>query len=219
MKNNYTWITMMLGNSLLLVGCGLFTATPSSIEVPHVMYAAQVIAGFGSGMTLTCTTMIVSLNTEFKDHALGQGLISQARILGGTLGVAMGSAVFGNHISGLTNVLSPSEISILYRNPSFIATLDLRQQVAVREAFAASFNQSLYICLFISVSSLLLSIFLHQNHAPSMQDRKAQFAAAVEAAALASPTDTANGTSETNRANIIHASDTDNVAGEKRMAL
>jgi hypothetical protein len=76
MKHNYNFQTLLLGNSLLIIGCGMFSITPISLEVPHLLYGSQVIAGFGAGLTFCCTTMIISLNAEFRDHALGQGLLA-----------------------------------------------------------------------------------------------------------------------------------------------
>lgn len=170
-----------MGNSLLLVGCGLFSITPDSFDVPHILYASQVIAGFGAGITFTVTTFLISLNADFEDHALGQGLIAQGRVIGGTLGVAMGSALFGNHIAGLAGVLTPAEITTLARNPGFASTLEPVQQVAVRQAFAASFNQSLRICTYVAAVSLFISLFVWQRHPPSIQTRKKQLEAAVQA--------------------------------------
>jgi hypothetical protein len=102
-----------VGNSLLLVGCGLFSFTPDSFDVPRILYASQIIAGFGAGMMFTVTTFLMSLNADFEDHAIGQGLIAQGRVIGGTLGVAMGSALFSNHIAGLAGVLTPAELATL----------------------------------------------------------------------------------------------------------
>lgn len=171
-----------MGNSLLLIGCGLFSITPVSFDVPNILYASQVIAGFGAGVSLTVTTFLISLNAEFHDHALGQGLIAQARVIGGTLGVAMGSAVFGSKITGLAGILSPEEISILYRNPGFASTLGVQEQVAVREAFAHSFNHSLRICTYVAAASLIVSLFVWQRHPPSIAERKAEQEAAMRAA-------------------------------------
>lgn len=165
----------------MLVGCGLFSITPDSFNVPQILYASQVVAGFGAGVSLTVTTFLISLNADFQDHAIGQGLIAQARIVGGTLGVAMGSAIFGNHLASLTSILTPEQITTLYRNPGYAATLGVQQQIAVRQAFASSFDQSLRICTYIAAVSLVVSLFVWQRHPPSIQERKAQQEAAIMA--------------------------------------
>jgi hypothetical protein len=170
-----------VGNSLLLVGCGLFSFTPDSFNVPRILYASQVISGFGAGMTFTVTTFLMSLNADFEDHAIGQGLIAQGRVIGGTLGVAMGSALFSNHIAGLAGVLTPAEHATLARNPGFTATLKLPQQTAVRQAFAASFNESLRICTYITAASLFVSFFVWQTNPPSIQMPKKELEAAIRA--------------------------------------
>lgn len=179
MKKNYNFITIIVGNSLLLAGCAMFSVTPTSLSVPHILYGSQVVAGFGAGLTFCCTVMIISLNADFQDHALGQGLIAQARIVGGTLGVAMSSALFGNHISSLTGTLTPSQISILYRNPAYISQLNVVEQLAVRDAFATSFNESLRICTYLGAVSLVISAFVWQRNPPTIEDRKNQLEAAI----------------------------------------
>jgi hypothetical protein len=179
MKKNHNFRTLLVGNGLLLVGCGMFSITPISLAVPHLLYGSQVIAGFGAGLTFCCTTMTISLNTEFRDHALAQRLLAQVRVVGGTLGVATSSALFANHISDLTDVLSPEQIKTLYRNPGFISQLDLARQVAVREAFALAFNEGLRVCTYVAAASLVISLFVWQKYPPSIQERKDQLEAAM----------------------------------------
>lgn len=179
MKKNHTFPTIILGNSLILIGCGLYSITPISLSVPPLLYGSQVITGFGAGLTFCCTTMIISLNASFQDHALGQGLIAQARVIGGTLGVAASSALFGNRISGLTDVLSEEQISILYRNPGYISQLDLVQQVAVRQAFGLAFNDCLRICTYVAALSWVVSLFVWQRDPPTMQQRKEELEVAM----------------------------------------
>lgn len=179
MKNNYSFATIILGNSLILIGSGMYSITPVSIEVPKLLFGSQVVTGFGAGLTFCCTTMITSLNAEFQDHALAQGLIAQARVIGGTLGVAASSALFGNRISGLVDVLSPEQISILYRNPAYISQLSLVQQVAVRQAFGLAFNDCLRICTYIAAVSLVVSLFVWQRNPPTIEQRKNQLEAAM----------------------------------------
>jgi hypothetical protein len=164
--------TNLVGHILVLIAGGLFSILPASLEVSTICYVAQVIGGFGAGMIFTVTVYMVSLHAEFKDHAVGQGLIAQARVLGGTLGVAMASALFGNHIDTLTAVLSAEEIATLYRNPAFISQLTLIQQIAVRQAFADSWNEALRITIYVSSVSLLACLFSWQRNPPSVEARK-----------------------------------------------
>lgn len=179
MKKNYTFPTIILGNSLVLIGCGMYSITPISFDVPKLLYCSQVVTGFGAGLTFCCTTMIISLNADFKDHALGQGLIAQARVIGGTLGVAASSALFGNKISGLTDVLSEGQVSILYRNPAYISQLNVVQQIAVRQAFGEAFNDCLRICTYIAAFSWVVSLFVWQRDPPTLQQRKEELEAAI----------------------------------------
>jgi hypothetical protein len=76
MKKNYTFYTLLTGNTLLVIGSALYSITPVSFKVPHILYGSQVISGFGAGLCFCCTTMVISLNAEFRDHALAQGLIA-----------------------------------------------------------------------------------------------------------------------------------------------
>lgn len=134
------------------------------------------------------TVYLVSLHAQFHDHAVGQGLIAQARVIGGTHGVAMGSALLGNHLSGLTNVLSEGEIQTLYRNPAFISQLQPVQQLAVRQAFAESFDDAMRICVYVAAVSLVLSLLTWEKHPISIEARKNQLEAAITAGPTKLPT-------------------------------
>lgn len=172
MKRNNTFGTLVLGNVICLIGSALLSTTPVSLDVPKILYGYQVISGFGAGLIFCCSTIMISLNAEFRDHAIAQGINAQVRVLGGTIGIAMSTILFGNNVSSLGKVLSPVEISTLYRNPAFISRLKPLGQLYMREAFAHTFNKSLRICTFIGVASTLISLFAYQRDPPSMEKRK-----------------------------------------------
>jgi hypothetical protein len=179
-KKNNLFATNLVGHALVIIAGGLFSILPSTLEISAICYVAQIIGGFGAGMVFTVTVYMVSLHAEFRDHAVGQGLIAQARVLGGTLGVAMASALFANHIGGLTDVLSEMEIQTLYRNPAFISQLTLGQQIAVRQAFADSWNEALRISVYFSAASLFACLCSWERNPPSVEARKLQLEVAIK---------------------------------------
>nr|POE63654.1 hypothetical protein CFP56_04557 [Quercus suber] len=129
-QRNFTFYTILVWNALILIGAGIHSVTPILFKIPHVLYGSQVVTGLGCGLTFCCTTMIISLTVEFQDHTIGQGLVAQARIVGGIIGVVMSTAIFGNHISSLIDILTPQQMSTLHRNTGYISQLSPAQQVA-----------------------------------------------------------------------------------------
>ncbi len=70
-----------------------------------------------------------------------QGAVLQARILGGSIGLAIAIIVLNhNFTTHLSSVLSSSELSNLRQSLSTILQLQPSQQLAVTKVFASSFN-------------------------------------------------------------------------------
>lgn len=49
-KRNRLFETLVAGNILLLIACGLFSILPAAFAVSRLCYAAQILGGFGAGM-------------------------------------------------------------------------------------------------------------------------------------------------------------------------
>lgn len=95
------------GAALQLVGVGLTSSLPSSQDgIPHAQYGYEVIMGFGFGFGPATLLIMIPLVVKKQDMPVAMGAITQIRVLGGTIGLAICTAVLNEYVRhGLTLVL------------------------------------------------------------------------------------------------------------------
>jgi hypothetical protein len=89
------------------------------------------------------------------------GAATQIRVLGGTIGLAICSALLSNHVTRETaGFLTPEQQSALLQSFQSIRRLSPELQVKVREVYAVGYSQQmrvmLYFCIVAFVSLSLL---------------------------------------------------------------
>lgn len=91
--------------------------------------------------------------------------MNQARILGGTIGLACGTIIlnvtFGEKLEGM---LSASEIKTLRGTLDSIDSLSTEQQTAVQHAFAHAFNNQMRFCAYVSAACVLIGFLTFSRH-------------------------------------------------------
>lgn len=91
--------------------------------------------------------------------AATQGAVAQARMLGGSIGLAIATIVLNrNFTAELSSILTPTELSNLRQSLSTLLQLQPTQQLAVTKVFANSFNDQLRICTYIAAVGVLASL-------------------------------------------------------------
>jgi hypothetical protein len=110
--------------------------------------------------------------------ASAQGLQSQARILGGNIGLAIATIILNSHLtSDLAGILTPQQINDVRRSLNAIETFTAPEIAAVAESFAQAFKTQLQACAGVSTACLLFCFLACQRHPPSFVDlekRKAE---------------------------------------------
>lgn len=92
------------------------------------------------------------------------GAITQIRVLGGTIGLAICTAVLNENVRhGLTLVLSPQQISGVLQSVSSISDLDASAEKAVRRVFAEGYNQQMRIVTYFSAAVFLVSLLMWEK--------------------------------------------------------
>ena len=110
------------------------------------------------------------------DAAVAMGAITQVRVLGGTIGLAIwfecssaryakltfDSSTVLNRITnqGLQSILDPSELQSISDSFSTINTLDEVRRVAVRKVFARGYNQQMRIMTYFNIIVFLASLLI-----------------------------------------------------------
>lgn len=103
---------------------------------------------------------------------MAQGLVAQLRVLGGSLGVAASFIVLNKRVAEtLATVLTSDEMAQFYRSPTITRSLDLHKQLRIRTTYMAAFQIDMYMCVGISVASLIASLCTYQKEPPSVKKR------------------------------------------------
>lgn len=113
--------------------------------------------------------------------ALALGVVNQARILGGTIGLAVSTIIFNIRVgTDLKGILSPSEITALRRTLNSIPYFSVAQQAAISYAFALSFNEQMRVCMYIAAVCWVVSASTWSAKATPLLKRKEIHDAAIE---------------------------------------
>ncbi|KAI1775503.1 hypothetical protein F4818DRAFT_51465 [Hypoxylon cercidicola] len=173
--------TLLFGASMQLLGIRL--ASSIRFTSGNAMTGYEVLMGFGFGMGLVSlliyTPMVVNRadmgkiaspsfmgSQRLTRHvtAVAMGAITQIRVLGGTIGLAISSTVLNNHLaSNLPFLLNPSDIRQISNSVQYVNTLPDVTRDAVRQVFADGFNAQLRVMMYFSVVVFVLSLILWER--------------------------------------------------------
>lgn len=128
--------------------------------------------GFASCETRSSTNTYV---------AAAQGALSQARILGGSIGLSIATIVLNNKLSnGLAGVLDPAQINSLEQSLNNISTLSPANQGRVAQIYTDAFNEQMRICTYLSTAAVLAAITTYQKNPASVAAMREKQNAAAE---------------------------------------
>ncbi|QKX63091.1 uncharacterized protein TRUGW13939_10259 [Talaromyces rugulosus] len=153
------------GAVIQLVGVALTCSLPShSPQFPPQQYVFEAIMGIGFGLTLTTILTLVPLVADSNDLPVTMGALSQVRILGGTLGLAVSATVLDSQISQTLKALrDPETLQAITDSFTAIDLLSLTDQQAVRVAFSEGFNKQSIVLAAFSAAALICSMFLWEE--------------------------------------------------------
>ncbi len=84
------------------------------------------------------------------------GAATQIRVLGGTIGLAICSALLSNHVATQTSgFLTPGQETALLESFRSIQSLPSELQIRVREVYAVGYSQQMRVMLYFCIASLL----------------------------------------------------------------
>ncbi|GAB7343978.1 hypothetical protein MBLNU457_1913t1 [Dothideomycetes sp. NU457] len=135
-KSQVYYLLLSVGAALTTLGCALLTTLDVGTLVQGKMYGFEVLVGLGFGLTVACSTSMSIRITEPEDGAVATGIVAQARLLGGSIGIAAFSAVLGGLMGQGHHGASVGETAGLSRE-----ALD-----ALRAAYADAFTETMKIC-------------------------------------------------------------------------
>ncbi|PGH09842.1 hypothetical protein GX51_00529 [Blastomyces parvus] len=156
---------ILLGSVLQVIGVGLTCALPTrSFDVSPQQYGYEALMGLGFGLSLTTILTLAPLVIKDPDLGVTMGALTQVRVLGGTISLAICSTILNNDLRPkLASVISPSQLRAISDSLSSIDNLTPAQQTAARLAFGEGYNkQNIFLTAFSGVS-LLTSMFIWEK--------------------------------------------------------
>lgn len=128
-------------------------------------------------MLVSSSNSVQSCNAPSNEpfSAAAQGAVVQARVLGGSIGLAVATIIFNAAVkSDLSDILTPSQLQAIQQSLTTIGTLTESQQAAVANVFAESFNQQMRVCTYISAATFVAALLTWQKNPPSVVAAAAQ---------------------------------------------
>jgi MFS family permease len=173
-KKNNTFPINVMGAALMLIGTAALSTLDNLKATQARAYGLQVFVGFGFGLTVSNASLLAALEAELRDTAVAQGIIAQARMLGGSIGIAASTAILGvKQRKQLldTGLVSPTQMQSLFES---MRSLSTTQVFTIRQAYTDAFNETLVVCAIITGIALLVTAGGFQKNPPSMEDRRRQ---------------------------------------------
>ena len=151
-RKNLTFYTLIASTTIQVVGIGLMTTVTGPTTDVKPQYGFQVLIGFAVGLCFSAGTVLTSLHIPSTMLATGHGILSQARILGGCIGIAVCTVVFRytsspkSHQDGATEAAKDS-----------------------RTAYAVGFYENVKIMLCLAAIAVFVSILTLERNPPQMK--------------------------------------------------
>ncbi|WWC66326.1 uncharacterized protein I206_100227 [Kwoniella pini CBS 10737] len=164
-KTGDYWYNIVIGFGIWTIGLGLLTSIqPNTSEAKLIVY--QIITGVGAGQTFQTSLVAIQSGVSRKDMATATGIRNFTRMLGGTIALAVGSAIVNNRVkSNLKGILSDDVFNIILSDPTQVKSLGLTDEQAnsVIQAYSKGINGVFYFTTPVIGLSCLITLFLVKN--------------------------------------------------------
>ena len=103
---------------------------------------------------------------------MAQGIVAQARVLGGSIGIAASTAILGvMEYDQLPGVVSESQLASLQTSEQELSPAQLH---AIRQAYSDAFNEDMRVCAIVAGICVLLTIGTFQRNPLDIPERRKQ---------------------------------------------
>ncbi|KAF4631031.1 hypothetical protein G7Y89_g7102 [Cudoniella acicularis] len=146
---------ILLGSILEVIGTTGLSRIPVTFAIAPSQYGWQVVTGLGVGFCNAPLMLLVNNATTKRDQAVGTAAITQFRVLGGILGLAIVISVMNRVIrSELLQVLPVETVDQLLQTTEIIQQLSESSQATVRAIFGKGYNGQMKILIGFAAAQL-----------------------------------------------------------------
>lgn len=164
-KLNRAGETLIAGTVLqVLAACLLYLSSDSETNIRSI-FGFTAIYGLGAGLVFAAGTIMTIIEAHNDDLASAQGVVSQARVLGGAIGLAVCTIIFNSMAQSQLGggELTPEELDELHRSPMALLNLptpELRD--LVRAVYTAAFQSQMLSMLCVAAAGVAASLFAYR---------------------------------------------------------
>jgi hypothetical protein len=120
--------------------------------------------GLGFGFVLTPLLSLIPMVVAKADMPVMIGAVTQVRVLGGTIGLAISTVVLNSYVkTALLAELSIQEVAAISQSLSALGSLSEAQQLFVRRVFAAGYNRQTRITAVFSGMVVLTALLMWER--------------------------------------------------------
>ncbi|KAF3060134.1 hypothetical protein CFAM422_011551 [Trichoderma lentiforme] len=149
--------TLRCGSWLMGLGFVLLT-TVRGPENDARALGFLAFVGFGFGLFTAAATNVISVDVLTRQKASAHGILAQARILGGSLGVAVSTLFLHTEvINRLPDILTPDELAFMEGDMKNLRGDSLE---AVKKAYSSTFHKSITTAAVAACLAVLSTAFM-----------------------------------------------------------
>lgn len=171
---------------LQTIGLALMgTLSSSDPRVQLVQYGYQVILGLGIGLALSSVLIAAPTVIMEKDAgvslspllywltltvlAVFVGALTQARILGGCIGLAVCTNILNDKVKSMSTFLSPQQLRSLLQSAETINTLPANLQERVRQIYSTGYNKEMQALTAFGGAAIIATLLMWEKKLRRMQ--------------------------------------------------
>lgn len=165
-KKNYAFELLIASNALQILAAALLSTLPTDGRIPAYQYGLQAVLGFAFGTGLVSLMVITRVEVTADDNAVAMGAITQVRVLGGIIGLAITEAVLLASLRSsapLGAALSPAQLADVLSSTGTIASLPPAAARLTRAAYGDASNVQMRIIAGFAGASLLVGLCTYRR--------------------------------------------------------
>ena len=152
---------LVLASVIQTIGIGLLSSLSSDARIHPPTYGYEIITGFGQGLASSPVYWLLGTIVNEEDVATGTGAMNMLRSLGGSIGVAICSALFNSSFrSEVGGLLTSQQISAIEKSIFAINDIpqDIRSQLGA--SFSRIYNKQFRVMIAFTALNFVVTVLL-----------------------------------------------------------